>query len=183
MMLIQHHKASEYYDRAIDQFEQIYEDAEDSARVMAIGCASLHHGRAAPPEVFPPDLREHPAESRRGLHDRRRDSTTGSSPVGPKAPVNRSGKQRDESPFRLLNGLTFAALLFVVASGFTLIFGLLRIVNLAHGALYLFGGYIGYTRCSEDRQLSSSAASAPWRAIAAIGFVLDQGLLRFVRGQ
>ena len=48
--------------------------------------------------------------------------------------------------FQLLNGLTFAALLFVVASGFTLIFGLLRIVNLAHGALYLFGGYIGYTR-------------------------------------
>lgn len=36
MMLIQHHKASEYYERAIDQFEQIYEDAEDSARVMAI---------------------------------------------------------------------------------------------------------------------------------------------------
>jgi peptidoglycan/xylan/chitin deacetylase (PgdA/CDA1 family) len=36
MMLIQHHKASEYYDRAIDQFEQIYEDAAGSARVMAI---------------------------------------------------------------------------------------------------------------------------------------------------
>ena len=49
------------------------------------------------------------------------------------------------SLFQLLNGLTFAALLFVVASGFTLIFGLLRIVNLAHGALYLFGGYIGYS--------------------------------------
>jgi allantoinase len=36
MMLIQHHKASEYYDRAVDQFDQIYADAEDSARVMAI---------------------------------------------------------------------------------------------------------------------------------------------------
>src|SRR3954466_6363714 len=35
MMLIQHHKASEYYDRAMDQFEQIYADAADSARVMA----------------------------------------------------------------------------------------------------------------------------------------------------
>ena len=32
MMLIQHHKASEYYDRAIDQFEQIYDDAADFAR-------------------------------------------------------------------------------------------------------------------------------------------------------
>jgi peptidoglycan/xylan/chitin deacetylase (PgdA/CDA1 family) len=36
MMLIQHHKASEYYDRAMDQFEQIHADAKDSARVMAI---------------------------------------------------------------------------------------------------------------------------------------------------
>jgi hypothetical protein len=36
MMLIQHHKASEYRDRAIDQFEQFYSDAHDSARVMAL---------------------------------------------------------------------------------------------------------------------------------------------------
>jgi peptidoglycan/xylan/chitin deacetylase (PgdA/CDA1 family) len=36
MMLIQHHKASEYYDRAIDQFEQLKQDAQDSARVMAL---------------------------------------------------------------------------------------------------------------------------------------------------
>ena len=36
MMLIQHHKASEYQDRALDQFEQIYEDAANSARVMAL---------------------------------------------------------------------------------------------------------------------------------------------------
>jgi allantoinase len=36
MMLIQHHKASEYYDRAVDQFEQIYSDAAESARIMAL---------------------------------------------------------------------------------------------------------------------------------------------------
>jgi len=36
MMLIQHHTAREYYDRAIDQFEQLYADSVDSARVMAI---------------------------------------------------------------------------------------------------------------------------------------------------
>jgi allantoinase len=35
-MLIQHHKASEYCDRALDQFEQIYADAAGSARVMAL---------------------------------------------------------------------------------------------------------------------------------------------------
>src|ERR671917_455020 len=43
----------------------------------------------------------------------------------------------------LLNGLTAAALYFVVASGFTLIFGLMRVVNMAHGAFFLLGGYIG----------------------------------------
>ena len=36
MMLIQHHKASEYYDRAVDQFTQLYQDAAQSARVMAL---------------------------------------------------------------------------------------------------------------------------------------------------
>ena len=41
-----------------------------------------------------------------------------------------------------LNGLTLAALFFVVASGFTLIFGLMRVVNMAHGSLYLLGGYL-----------------------------------------
>ena len=44
----------------------------------------------------------------------------------------------------LLNGLTLAALYFVVASGFSLIFGLMRTVNMAHGALYLAGAYVGY---------------------------------------
>ena len=85
------------------------------------------------------------------------------------------------SIFQLLNGLTFAALLFVVASGFTLIFGLLRIVNLAHGALYLFGGYIGYTVAVKTGSFVLGGIGA-MAAIAAIGFVLDQGLLRFVRG-
>ena len=83
--------------------------------------------------------------------------------------------------FQIMNGLTFAALLFVVASGFTLIFGLLRIVNLAHGALYLLGGYIGFTvgKVTDSFLLSGVAAMA---AIAVAGLLLDRGLLRFVRG-
>jgi branched-chain amino acid transport system permease protein len=44
----------------------------------------------------------------------------------------------------LLNGITLGALYFLVASGFTLIFGLMRIVNLAHGSLFLIGGYLGF---------------------------------------
>jgi branched-chain amino acid transport system permease protein len=85
------------------------------------------------------------------------------------------------SVLQILNGLTFAALLFVVASGFTLIFGLLRIVNLAHGALYLLGGYIGFTVAVKTGSfvLGGLAAVA---AAAAAGFVLSEGLLRFVEG-
>lgn len=44
----------------------------------------------------------------------------------------------------VLNGITLGALYFLVASGFTLIFGLMKNVNLAHGSLYLLGGYLGY---------------------------------------
>jgi branched-chain amino acid transport system permease protein len=83
--------------------------------------------------------------------------------------------------FQILNGLTFAALLFIVASGFTLIFGLLRIVNLAHGALYLIGGLVGYStaQASGSFLLGILAAMA---AVAILGGLLDRGLLPFVRG-
>jgi branched-chain amino acid transport system permease protein len=45
----------------------------------------------------------------------------------------------------IFNGVTLAGLYFLVASGFTLVFGLMRNVNLAHGSLYLFGAYVGFT--------------------------------------
>ena len=44
----------------------------------------------------------------------------------------------------LFNGVTLGGLYFLVASGFTLIFGLMRNVNMAHGSLYLLGGYLGF---------------------------------------
>src|SRR4051794_18125947 len=83
--------------------------------------------------------------------------------------------------FQLLNGLTFAALLFIVASGFTLIFGLLRIVNLTHGALYLLGGYIGYSVSTWTGSFALGGVAA-MAGLAAVGVALDEGLLRFVRG-
>ena len=51
----------------------------------------------------------------------------------------------------LFNGITLGGLYFLVATGFTLIFGLMRNVNLAHGSLYLFGGYMGYEASAVDR--------------------------------
>src|SRR5690554_3446381 len=82
--------------------------------------------------------------------------------------------------FQILNGLTFAALLFIVASGFTLVFGLLRIANLSHGVLYLFGGYFGYFTAVSTGSFILGIVVA-MVGVALLGLLLDQGLLRFVR--
>src|SRR3954467_12499463 len=86
-----------------------------------------------------------------------------------------------EFGLQLMNGLTFAALLFLVSSGFTLIFGLMRIVNLAQGSLYLLGGYVGLsvTRATGSFWLALPAAAL---AMGALGLVMERGLLRMVRG-
>src|SRR5215208_6307186 len=47
--------------------------------------------------------------------------------------------------FQALNGLATASGLFFVAAGLSLIFGVTRIVNIAHGSLYMLGTYIAYT--------------------------------------
>ena len=46
---------------------------------------------------------------------------------------------------QLLNGLAGASALFLVAAGLTLIFGVTRVVNFAHGSLYLLGAFIAYS--------------------------------------
>lgn len=81
---------------------------------------------------------------------------------------------------QLLNSLTFAALLFLVASGFTLIFGLMRIVNLAHGAMYLMGGYVAYSVATASGSFLVGVVGAVV-AVALLGLV-TQALLRFVKG-
>ena len=45
----------------------------------------------------------------------------------------------------LMDGVSYAALLFLVALGLTLIFGVMRILNIAHGSLYAWGGYFAAT--------------------------------------
>lgn len=82
----------------------------------------------------------------------------------------------------LLNGLTLASLYFIVASGFTLVFGLMRNVNLAHGSLYLLGGYVGYVVAGHTGWWILALAAG--FAAAALGGLLMQGLiLRHMQGQ
>jgi branched-chain amino acid transport system permease protein len=82
----------------------------------------------------------------------------------------------------LLNGLTLASLYFIVASGFTLVFGLMRNVNLAHGSLYLLGGYLGFFTA----QYSGSfvlALAAGFAGAALVGLLMQVGIFRFMQGQ
>ncbi len=82
----------------------------------------------------------------------------------------------------VFNGITLGSLYFLVASGFTLIFGLMRNVNLAHGSLYLFGGYIGY---------AISVWTCSWAlgfiiaflGVALVGVVLQIAVFRRMEGQ
>lgn len=82
----------------------------------------------------------------------------------------------------LLNGITLGGLYFLVASGFTLIFGLMRNVNLAHGSLYLLGGYVGY----EFAELTGYwllAFPAAFVVVGALGIVLQVAVFRRMEGQ
>ena len=90
-----------------------------------------------------------------------------------------------------LNGLTFAGLLFVVASGFTLAFGLMRVVNMAHGSLYLLGGYFAFSIQDQGDVFSGGAPKHSWwlSAITAsllvglIGLLIQQLLRRWNQGE
>ena len=76
-----------------------------------------------------------------------------------------------------LSGISFAAILFLLASGLSLIFGVMNIVNVSHGSYYMLGGYIGLTiyRLTGSFVLALLFASL---AIAVIGMLMQRFFLR-----
>ena len=82
----------------------------------------------------------------------------------------------------LLNGLTLASLYFLVASGFTLVFGLMRNVNLAHGSLYLFGAYVGWM-VGDKTGSWVLAVMAGFAASALVGLLLQLLVFRHMQGE
>ena len=82
----------------------------------------------------------------------------------------------------LLNGLTLASLYFLVASGFTLVFGLMRNVNLAHGSLYLFGAYVGWY-VGEHTGSWVLAVLAGFASSALLGVLMQLLVFRHMQGQ
>lgn len=76
-----------------------------------------------------------------------------------------------------LNGASLAALLFLVASGFTLTFGLMRVVNMAHGGYYLLGGYVGLTVVEVTGSFGLGVLGGGV-AVVLLGLLVDRFLLR-----
>src|SRR6516225_9326962 len=81
-----------------------------------------------------------------------------------------------------LNGITLGGLYFLVASGFTLIFGLMRNVNLAHGSIYLLGGYFGYMTVEATGSWLFSFVVA-FLVAALLGILLQFVVFRRMEGE
>ncbi len=96
-----------------------------------------------------------------------------------------------------LNGITLAGLYFIVASGFTMIFGLMRVVNMAHGSLYMLGGIVAYL--IQQRMIPTDPTSfdlpqatlgsflipliLATLVVAIVGLIMQQVFLRWNQGQ
>ena len=76
----------------------------------------------------------------------------------------------------LINGISYSMLLFLIASGLSLIYGVMGTLNLAHGSLYMLGAYIGLTVTSLGGNWLLGLFTAGI-SIALVGLLLERGLL------
>lgn len=83
---------------------------------------------------------------------------------------------------QLLNGLQFGLMLFLIAAGLTLVFGIMDVLNLAHGSLYMIGAYVAAS--------VAAASGSFWIAVpaavlvtGAVGLLLEVTLLRRLYGR
>ncbi|MBI2873658.1 MAG: branched-chain amino acid ABC transporter permease [Firmicutes bacterium] len=84
---------------------------------------------------------------------------------------------------QFLNGLSYAMLLFLLATGLSLVFGMMNIINLAHGSFYMLGAYLGYSTALKTGNFWLSLLVAPL-VIGLVGFILEFIFLRplYARG-
>jgi len=81
-----------------------------------------------------------------------------------------------------LNGISFGALLFILAAGLSLIFGMMDVVNLAHGAFYMLGAYVTLQVVRSTGEFWPALIVAPV-ALGLLGLALEPTLLRRLRGR
>jgi branched-chain amino acid transport system permease protein len=80
---------------------------------------------------------------------------------------------------QLLNALMLAALLFLVSIGLSLVFGILRVVNFAHGMFYMLGAYLGFTAVALSGHFWLALLVVP-PAVGLVGALLEASTLRFI---
>jgi branched-chain amino acid transport system permease protein len=79
------------------------------------------------------------------------------------------------------NGLSYGALLFLLASGLSLIFGVMRVVNLAHGSYFLLGGYVGLSVVWRTQSFPLALLTAA-TTIGLVGVGMERLFLRRLSG-
>jgi branched-chain amino acid transport system permease protein len=87
---------------------------------------------------------------------------------------------------QFLNGISGGMILFIIASGLTLVLGVLRILNFAHGALYMLGAYVSFSLTRGILGMGGSfwlAVAGATIAIGVLGLVVERALLRFLYGR
>jgi branched-chain amino acid transport system permease protein len=81
---------------------------------------------------------------------------------------------------QILNGLQYGLLLFLISSGLTLIFGVMGVINLAHGSLYMIGAYLAYVVAGTTGTFWLALPAAVIGGLA-FGAVLERGLFQWFR--
>lgn len=85
-------------------------------------------------------------------------------------------------PIQLLNGLVTSMLLFIMAAGLSLIFGLMDVINLSHGAFYLLGGYVGLAVVQATGSFWLALVFTPL-LVGGLGLIIEYVLLRRLYGK
>jgi len=80
---------------------------------------------------------------------------------------------------QLLNAVALSALLFLVSVGLSLVFGILRVVNFAHGMFYMLGAYVGFTLAARSGSFWLALVLAP-PLVGVVGAALESSTLRFI---
>jgi branched-chain amino acid transport system permease protein len=83
----------------------------------------------------------------------------------------------------LLNGLSYGMVLFLIASGMSIVMGAMNITNLAHGVLYMVGGYVGWTVAVKFGAPFGVGVLGGGLGAGLVGLVIERGFLRFLYKQ
>ena len=84
---------------------------------------------------------------------------------------------------QLINGITLGSIYAVVALGYTLVFGVLDIINMAHGEIFMFGAFVGMLIVTKVHAPLGLAFVGAIASTAAMGYLLERFALRPLRGK